>query len=194
MRFPPHPLTKAECRKIIEISDHGSTLGIRNRAMCVMFYRTGVRCAELCDMDVDDLYPLEDGCLLVRVKYPKGYKRGVMPREVGMDRRSARYIYEWMAVRKNKGEGPLFQTSTGARVQPSHVRRLLPILAKRCGITRRVHAHAFRHTFARELYDEGVGLMEIMLAMGHTSLSTTQKYLRSIGATEVVNTTANRSW
>jgi site-specific recombinase XerC len=162
--------------------------------MCVVLYRTGVRCAEMCGMDIGDVYPLEDGYALIRIREPKGYGLGTMPREVGLDRRSSRYIFEWMSVRKQQGEGPLFTTNTGARVQTSHVRRLLPILAKRCGITRRVHPHAFRHTFARELYDEGIGLVEIMLAMGHKSMATTQQYLISIGATEVVKTTTRRQW
>ncbi|MCH8140597.1 MAG: DUF4396 domain-containing protein [Proteobacteria bacterium] len=39
-----------------------------------------------------------------------------------------------------------------------------------------------------------IGVMEIMMAMGHSSLTTTQSYLRSIGATEVVDTTRKRSW
>jgi integrase/recombinase XerC len=158
-----------------------------------MLYRTGVRCKELCDMMLEDLYPLDDGCALIRVRTPKGYDGGALPREVGLDRRAARHIFDWI-LQRGTSPGPLFVTRTGAKVLTQHVRRMLPKLGKRGGITRRVHAHAFRHTFAREMYDEGVGLMEIMLALGHTSLSTTQKYLRSIGATEVVNLTKRRDW
>jgi integrase/recombinase XerD len=55
-----------------------------------------------------------------------------------------------------------------------------------------VHPHAFRHTFARELYDEGVGILEIMLALGHSSVKTTQTYLQSIGANEVISVTSAR--
>jgi site-specific recombinase XerD len=194
VRYPPHPFTKEQARKIIEVAGDGTHNGKRDKAMCVMLYRTGLRCAEMCALDVEDVYPLDDGCALIRVKKPKGYALGVMPREVGIDPLSARYLFEWMSARKQKGEGPLFTTNTGARVLTSHVRRMLPILAKRSGIARRVHPHAFRHTFARELYDEGIGLVEIMLAMGHKSLATTQQYLISIGATEVVSTTIRRTW
>jgi site-specific recombinase XerD len=67
-------------------------------------------------------------------------------------------------------------------------------LAKRAGLERRIHPHALRHTFARELYDEGVGIREIQVALGHRSLATTETYLRSIGATRAVEVTIERVW
>ena len=192
-RYPPHPLTKAEARLLIETAADGSRVGVRNRAHLTVLYRAGLRCNESCAMNLADLYPLEDGCAFVRVEKPKGYDLGVMPREVGLDPISSAFLFEWVSVRGIE-PGPLFRTSTGSRVDTSYFRQLLPRLAERAGIHRRVHAHALRHTFAREMYDEGIGVMEIMLALGHTSLATTQKYLRSIGATEVVHATARRKW
>lgn len=192
-RFPPHPLTKEQARALVERAADGSRVGIRNRAHLTLLYRTGARCNESCDMDVGDVYPLDDGCAMIRIVKPKGYNRGVMPREVGIDPRSAAYLFEWISERGME-PGPLFITQSGLRVHPSYLRQLLPRLGGRLGMSRRVHAHAFRHTFARELYDEGVGMMEIMLALGHASLGTTQAYLQSIGATEVVNTTSRRNW
>lgn len=129
--------------------------------------------------------------MVVRVTHPKGWQRGAMPREIGLDPKAARTLRMWL-VQRGSEAGPVFITAGGLRVRPSHIRRLIPRLAHEAGIHRRCHPHALRHTFARELYDEGVGLVEIMLALGHTSLATTQKYLRSIGATEVVNVTAGR--
>jgi site-specific recombinase XerD len=192
-RFPPHPLTKPQAQALIRVAMDGTEVGVRNRAICTMLYRTGARCRELCEMMLSDVYPLSDGCMMVRIRMPKGYARGVMPREVGMDHKAGGFIWEWMAVR-GVGDGPLFITRSGLGVLPSYIRQLLPRLADRASIKRRVHPHAFRHTFAKELYEEGVGVVEIMMAMGHTSLSTTQEYLRHIGATEVVNTTRNRRW
>jgi integrase len=192
-RYPAHPMTKAQVRAIIEAAANGSWIGTRNRAHLAVLYRTGARCSESCAMKIGDVYPIDDGCAIVRINQPKGYGRGALPREVGLDPRSAAYLFEWMAER-GQGDGPLFTTKSGRRVLPSYIRQLLPRLAKQTGIKRRVHPHAFRHTFARELYDEGVGIMEIMLALGHTELGTTQTYLGSIGATEVVKTTSRRTW
>jgi len=192
-RFPSHPLTKEEARLIIHAAGGRGRNAIRNKAICVAMYRTGVRVNELCSIQTGDIYPLVDGCAIVRINNPKGYRGGAMPREIGLDKRAAQYIFDWLAVRQ-QGDGPLFTTRTGVGVLSTYIRQLLPRLATLAGVHRRVHPHAFRHTFAKELYEEGVGLVEIMLAMGHTSLTTTQKYLRHIGATEVVSTTSRRSW
>jgi len=106
---------------------------------------------------------------------------------------STAVIKEWMGE-CGTGDDPLLTTSRGLRILPSYVRQLLPVLARKAKVNRRVHPHAFRHTFAREMYNEGVGVMELMLALGHQSLSTTQTYLQSIGGTQVVNTTTKRKW
>jgi len=131
--------------------------------------------------------------MIIRISNPKGYERGAMPREVGMDTKGAGFVHDYLRVRGDT-QGPLFLTDSGEAVIPSYIRDLLPRLATIAGINRRVHPHCFRHTFAIEMYKEGVGLLEIMGALGHTSLLTTQKYLRDLGAERVINVTMNRSW
>ena len=194
MKYPPHPLTRKQVVSLIEAAQR-SRCGNREAAHLTVLYRTGMRCAESCNLDMDDLRDFKGGCMVVRVTHPKGWERGAMPREIGLDVKASQVLRAWLAERGPEA-GPVFQTRRGRghRVQPSHIRRLIPQLAKQAGITRRVHPHALRHTFARELYDEGVGPVEIMLALGHTNLATTQKYLRSIGATEVIKVTASRGW
>jgi len=46
---------------------------------------------------------------------------------------------------------PVFCTLKGGRLDPSYIRHLLPRLARKAGIERRVHAHGLRHTYAAEL-------------------------------------------
>jgi integrase len=139
-----------------------------------------------------DVRPVSGG-LVVRVEKPKGYEGGKQPREVGLDPKAQGLLEEWLEVR-GREPGPVFLTHNGGRVHPSHLRRLVRRLAKRAGIAQRVHPHALRHTCARQMYDEGIGLVEIRLTLGHSKLGTTQRYLESIGATEVINVTTARRW
>jgi len=66
----------------------------------------------------------------------------------------------------------------GGRIDSSYVRRLLPRLAAKAGVDRRVHAHGLRHTYAAELAREGTAINVIRDALGHTSLAVTDRYLR----------------
>ena len=190
-RFPAHPLTPAEAEGLLRACGN-SRSGRRNRALLVLLYRAGLRCSEALGLDLADLRVTTGGAV-IRVRQPKGFYRGTPPRELGLDAKAAAMLQAWLELR-GTWPGPVFRTRSGRQVTASYVRQLLPRLGRRAGIGRRVHPHALRHTFARQLYEEGHGLVEIMLALGHTKLSTTQTYLRHIGATEVVAITMGRQW
>jgi site-specific recombinase XerD len=194
-RFPPHPIKRADVLALIRVAGDGTEVGVRNRAILTMMYRTGARTAELHHMHLNDIRWLDDGRMIVRIAVPKGYSGGAMPREIGIDKKATQNIMEWLAVR-GSGDGPLFITRNGTGVSPVYLRQLLPRLARRAGIQRRVHPHAMRHSFAQDMERDGVSMMDIMGALGHQSLVTTQKYLQRVGvrAEEVVYTTMNRSW
>jgi len=61
-------------------------------------------------------------------------------------------------------------------------------------ISRRLSPHVLRHTMAREMYDEGIGMVHIQKTLGHSQLSMTANYLESIGASDVVEVTAGREY
>jgi integrase/recombinase XerD len=86
----------------------------------------------------------------------------------------------------------LFCTRTGAPLDTSYVRAMLPRLAKKAGVQRRVHAHIFRHTFAVELAREGVPMPLIQRLLGHASLATTSVYLSSLAPEEALNIVRER--
>jgi integrase len=170
----------------------GGWTGARNRALIALYYRAGLRCAEALSLQVEDV---QGGSVWVR--RPKGVERRQGrrsdPREVGLDVKTRRMMDAYIEVR-GPGAGLLFQTRRGKPVLPSYVRQLIPRLGTRAGIPQRVHAHALRHTFARELYLETRDPLAVMLSLGHRSLKTTTEYLTSIGATDVVPITAGREW
>jgi site-specific recombinase XerD len=79
-------------------------------------------------------------------------------------------------------------------MRTNQIRQIMPILAKRAGIRKRVHAHGFRHTFAVELSQEGVPLHDIQQLLGHTSLATTEIYLRSLSPEASLSAVRGREW
>ena len=92
------------------------------------------------------------------------------------------------------GSTALFCTLKGQKLDTSYVRALLPRLARKAGIEKRVHAHGFRHAFTREQAREGVPVPVIQLALGHASLATTTTYLKGLCPQDVVDAMRSRTW
>lgn len=156
--------------------DRGAT-GIRNAALLAVLYRSGLRIAEalaLRPIDVDH------GAAEIRVRRGKGGRGRVVP----VDAQCIAFVQRWIAVRDtlpaHKRLDPLFCTLRGGALDTAYVRELLPRLAERAALGRRVHAHAFRHTYAAELAREGTPLPAISKLLGHARLDHTATYLASL--------------
>lgn len=188
----PHPLTGDQAASLVAAAG-GGVAGVRNRALVTLLYRTGLRSNELVSADAGDLYEGTAGHF-IRVEHPKNDARGAPHRELGLDSRTVEIVGEWLEIRSSRHTA-LFHTRSGRRLTNSYLRQLLPLLARRAGIGRRVHPHALRHTFARQLYEEtGHDVVLVMQALGHKNLQTTQTYLQGIGATAVIAATSRRKW
>ena len=73
-------------------------------------------------------------------------------------------------------EGPLFVGARGGRLNPRMIQLLLQKLRPALGLPDSATPHALRHSFATHLLSGGGDLRTIQELLGHTSLSTTQKY------------------
>jgi len=71
---------------------------------------------------------------------------------------------------------------------------MLRRLANRAAISKRVHPHGLRHTHAAELAAEGWPANRIQAQLGHSSLATTDRYLRHIAPEELLQAARQRDW
>ncbi|MFG0314666.1 MAG: tyrosine-type recombinase/integrase, partial [Phycisphaerales bacterium] len=76
----------------------------------------------------------------------------------------------------------------------AYVRRMLPRMARRAAIEKRVHAHGLRHTHAAQLASEGVPINVISRQLGHSNVGTTSRYIDHISPTQVIETMRARDW
>jgi len=189
-RRPPEVLTEAEVIALIRACSARAPTGVRNRALIAVLWRSGLRISEALALELRDI-DLDAGTL--RVRHGKGDKS----RTVGVDEQTAALLARWLDRRKKIGAGArasIFCTLDGGRIDSSYVRRLLPRLAAKVGVERRVHAHGLRHTYAAELAREGTAINVIRDALGHTSLAVTDRYLRDVAPTHVIDTMRARRW
>jgi site-specific recombinase XerD len=188
--YPPEVLTPDEVRALIATCSDRSSIGIRNRALIVLMYRTGLRHSEALDLYPKDV-DRQHGS--VRVLHGKGDRA----RTVGIDQGAFAVIDAWIIRRQELGFGPqvpLFCSLQGTRMKTSYLRGLLPRLAIQAGIDKRVHPHGLRHTHAHELAMEEVPITIIQRQLGHISLATTDRYLNHIAPKQVIDRIGEREW
>ena len=189
-RRPPEVLTEAEAIALIRACSTRAPTGVRNRALIAVLWRSGLRISEALALELRDL-DLDAGS--IRVRHGKGDRS----RTVGVDDQTSALLARWIDRRRRLSPGarsPVFCTLQGGRIDTSYVRRLLPRLAAKAGIDRRVHAHGLRHTHAAEMAREGTPINIIRDDLGHTSLAVTDRYLRDVAPETVIRTMRARRW
>lgn len=189
-KYPAEILTPTEVLALLDQISTTSSLGLRNRALITVLYRTGLRHAEALALFPKDVDPVAGS---IAVLHGKGDRR----RTVGIDPGACDVIRLWTERRHRLGFGsavPLFCTLQGRPMKASYLKELLPRLARQAGIEKRVHAHGLRHTHAYELMMEGVEIPIIQRQLGHISLATTSIYLNHIAPRQVIETMRKRDW
>ncbi len=187
---PPEILTPEEVNALISVCSNRAPTGIRNRALIATLYRTGLRISEALALLPKDIDPRKATVTVLRGK-------GAKHRTIGIDESALTFLQRWKDTKDRYGIDPrrrVFCTLKGEPIDPSYIRHLLPRLATKAQIQKRVHAHALRHTHAAELAAEGHPINLIQAQLGHTNLTTTDHYLRHIHPHTLINTIKQRQW
>ncbi len=140
---------------------------MRDDALLELLYGSGLRVSEVCGLDLD-------GCDLKR-GVVTAWGKGGKERRVPMSQAATDAVKAWTRVRKevvSERSGPaLFLNSRGTRLGPRDVRRVIDERS-----SSPTHPHALRHTFATHLLDGGADLRIVQELLGHSDVSTTQRY------------------
>ncbi len=142
----------------------------RDKAILELLYSSGLRVSELTSLDVVDLDNKES---VVRVK-GKGRKERIVP--IGSKAMEALQNYLPERVSLKKKSPALFLNTRGGRLTQRSVSRILVQYSRMIHLEGDLSPHTLRHTFATHLLHEGADLRSIQELLGHSSLSTTQKY------------------
>ncbi|HYZ46367.1 MAG TPA: tyrosine recombinase XerC [Actinomycetota bacterium] len=169
----PRVLRLDEVTALLEVPPADDPIGVRDRAVLEVLYGSGLRVAELCALDLDDV----DLAGSVVTVVGKGRKQRRVPLSAPSIRALQSYIEDArgrLLPRSGEMDEPaaLFLNSRGRRLGVRSVRALL---TRYLG-EGRVGPHSLRHSFATHLLDGGADLRSVQELLGHESLGTTQLY------------------
>jgi integrase/recombinase XerC len=166
----PKFLTVDETFSLVEQPKGIGFMRARDRAILELLYSSGLRVSEVAGLTMEDVNTKEG---LIKVK-GKGKKERILP--VGskaVDAMKSYLVEKMLLKRRNKA---VFLNNRGDKLSDRGIRRIVVKYAKQIGISGSIGPHTMRHTFASHLLQSGADLRVIQELLGHSSLSTTQKY------------------
>ena len=143
----------------------------RDRAILELLYSSGLRLAELTDLNVGDVDMRE---ATVHVT-GKGNKDRIVP----VGGQALRALRQWAITRgdlADADEKAMFVSNRGSRISARSVQARVKHWAKQQGIDANVYPHLFRHSFATHVLESSHDLRGVQELLGHANIATTQVY------------------
>ncbi len=166
-------LTTSELERLLQAPAGADLKDLRDRALLLLLFSTGLRVSEVCALDVD--IDLSRDMLSVRGK-------GDKVRVVFLSDEARDAVRAYLKARKDMDTALFITISPRAkhdginRLTPRSVQRIVKYYATKAGITNKVTPHILRHAFATDLLENGADLRSVQALLGHASISTTQVY------------------
>lgn len=160
----PAVLSRPEVRALIAAPSKE-----RDRLLLRTLYATGMRSGEACNLRWCDVCS-DNSSIFIRLG------KGEKDRYVGVDPETLAMLQEW------RGSKPLdakifgLTTVTVGKIYDA-AGLATGILEKYVAMNRIFSPHAMRHTYATHMYENGAGLVDLQLLLGHVFIDTTRLYI-----------------
>lgn len=161
----PTVLTEVEAKALLEMATKTRNPQ-RDRLIVELLLKAGLRLSELLNLKADDIEE-DHGVTFLKINQGKGKKDRRVPI---VDKQVIKNLRSY--IKKMDEEEKLFSIS------PRRVQYLIKEIARKAGITKNVHPHTLRHTSATLYLKKGVNIESVRKTLGHSNLSTTQRYLQ----------------
>jgi len=169
-RTEPRTLTLEEAERLVRACPRQTAPQRRSRVVVLLLYGCGLRTAELCGLDVQDVNVERQEIL---VKRGKGDRQRTIPVPAAVWTELLAYLVE-----EGHKRGPLLRTlAKRRRISAGEVGDIVKAVSEQAEVAGRVTPRTLRHTFGTHLMDAGVDLAVIASLMGHRSPDETGIYL-----------------
>jgi len=171
-------MTKAEIQALLDAPNPSALIGIRDRAMLHLAFAAGLRVSELIGLDLDEIQIKPHPTIHV---HGKGRRERVLP----LWKETATALQSWLSVRFLSQSSRLFLNARGRPMTRSGFEY---ILAKHVEVAclkqpslekKRISPHVLRHSCAMHTLQATRDIRKVALWLGHTSLQSTEVYLRA---------------
>jgi integrase/recombinase XerC len=170
------PKVASSSRRRPGAKDEYRLLVKRDRAILEMLYASGLRVSELTGLNLADMDRKEQ---MLRVR-GKGSKERIVPYGSKAEQALEAYGPVRDGILRNAGSRgdpqAVFLNHLGARLTARSVARIVKKYVRLINVNWDLHPHSLRHAFATHLLADGADLRAIQELLGHSSLSTTQRY------------------
>lgn len=172
--LPTAFLTHEQIERVRAGTLHYGLRGLRDRAIIECFYASGIRRAELCDLNIQHL---DEKKRKLYVNEGKGNKDRYVP----ISKSAVSWISIYLANVRPKIASleaglALFVNNQGNRFTPHQVGDLMKKYLEKAGLKINASCNTFRHSAATHLLENGADIRQIQTYLGHADLSTTQVY------------------
>ena len=164
----PSILSVEEMARLIEAAD-----GLYHRTMVMMLYSTGMRSAELLQLQIADI---DSRRMLIHIRQGKGGRDRYVPLSPTL-LATLRVYYRWMRPQTWLFPGTVHNWRADKPITKRVLWDAVVIAATRAGFRRRVSPHLIRHSYATHLLESGADLRTIQLLLGHVNIRHTALYL-----------------
>lgn len=168
----PKALNVDQALALMEAEAADNPRALRDLALAELLYGSGLRISEALSLDLEDL---DLRSAMVRV-FGKGSKERMTPLSGAGVQRLGAYLKVRGEFSRMPSQKALFLGDRGGRLQRRQASRILEKLSTEAGLPEKVHPHMLRHSFATHLLEAGADLRSVQELLGHSRLSTTQRY------------------
>ena len=170
----PRFMTKNEVNELCNLPEENVILWqTRDEALFKVLYSTGCRVSEIQNMKIKDISKDFESALVLG----KGRKERYVFFSEDAKKALQNYLPERNALVKSlQEEGYLFVNQQGNPLTDGGIRYIINRYTSVEGTNKHMNPHAFRHTFATTLLNNGADIRIVQELLGHSSLSTTQRY------------------
>ena len=147
--------------------------GLYHRTMLMVLYSTGIRSAELLQLQVADI---DSRRMLIHIRQGKGGRDRFVPLSPTL-LATLRVYYRWMRPQTWLFPGMVHNWRADKPITKRVLWEAVVTAATRAGFRRRVSPHLIRHSYATHLLESGADLRTIQLLLGHVNIRHTALYL-----------------